>query len=88
MWLRYRMNGSNEPEKWDAQDQFSRRRRIDPGWRPSMGSTTTQARVDKKAPIGAAPIGAKPIDPFQIMMNSRDLPTEEFCQFQLAESCP
>ena len=49
-------------------------------------ATTTQARV--KAPIGAAPIGAKPIDPFQIMMNSRDLPTEEFCQFQLAESCP
>ena len=49
-------------------------------------ATTTQARV--KAPIAAAPIGAKPIDPFQIMMNSRDLPTEEFCQFQVAELCP
>src|SRR5262245_35514788 len=49
-------------------------------------ATTTQARV--KAPIGAAPIGAKPIDPFQIMMNSTDLPTEEFCQFLFAESCP
>jgi len=44
-------------------------------------ATTTQARVK-------APIGAKPIDPFQIMMNSRDLPTEEFCQFQVAELCP
>jgi hypothetical protein len=35
-------------------------------------STTTQARVDEKAPIGA-----KPIDPFQIMLTARDLPTDE-----------
>ena len=49
-------------------------------------ATTTQARV--KAPIGAVPIGSKPIDPFQMMLNSRDLPIEQFCQFQVAESCP
>jgi hypothetical protein len=36
-------------------------------------ATTTQARVDEKAPIGAPAI-----DPFQIMLNARDLPTDEY----------
>ncbi len=38
-------------------------------------ATTTQARV-------IAPIGARAaIDPLQIMMNARDLPTEEFIDY-------
>jgi hypothetical protein len=37
-------------------------------------ATTTQARV-------IAPIGARGIDPLQIMMNAKRLPTEEFADY-------
>jgi hypothetical protein len=37
-------------------------------------ATTTQARV-------AAPIGARGIDPLQLTINARGLPTEEFVDY-------
>jgi hypothetical protein len=43
-------------------------------------ATTTQARV-------IAPIGVRAaIDPLQIMMNARDLPTEEFIDYSFVFS--
>jgi hypothetical protein len=44
-------------------------------------ATNTQARV-------AAPIGARGIDPLQITMNARELPTEEYVDYSFVFTGP